>query len=79
MNKRKTPNDADQQLDFFIGIHADVPIRHQLDLMERPFFSLAKKPRRSAIEYSVRGVTIRAPPTRTTVSPRFGMPTSSSG
>ena len=64
MSKRKAPNGADQQLDFFIGMHADVPIRHQLDLMERPFFSLAKKPRRSAIEYSVSGVTIRVSPNK---------------
>jgi plasmid replication initiation protein len=54
----------EDQLEFFIGLHTDVPIRHQLDLMERPFFSLAKKPRRTAIEYSVNGVNIRVSPNK---------------
>jgi len=35
----------DDQLDIFRACYADIPIRDQRDLMERPFFSLAKTPR----------------------------------
>ena len=50
------------QLDVFIAAYADIPIRDQRDTMERPFFSLAKKPRKIPIEYSVSGVTVKVTP-----------------
>ena len=50
------------QLDIFRAAYADIPIRDQRDTMERPFFSLAKKPRRTPIEYSVNGVTVKVTP-----------------
>lgn len=53
----QTPPRSDQQLDFFVAGYADIPIRDQRDMMERPFFSLAKKPRRKPIQYEV-GETI---------------------
>ena len=48
--------------DIFRAAYADIPIRDQRDTMERPFFSLAKKPRRTPIEYSVNGVTVKVTP-----------------
>ena len=33
------------QLDIFQPAYVDIPIRDQRDMMERPFFSLAKRPR----------------------------------
>jgi plasmid replication initiation protein len=58
MTKRHLPK-GDQQLDFFTGAYADIPIRDQRDTMERPFFSLAKKPRKTPIEYDVGGTTVK--------------------
>lgn len=43
----------DEQLDIFEACYVDVPIRDQRDTMERPFFSLAKKPRFTPIDYQV--------------------------
>ena len=54
--------DGPVQLDIFRAAYADIPIRDQRDTMERPFFSLAKKPRRTPIEYSVNGVTVKVTP-----------------
>ena len=34
---------------LFEPSYVDIPIRDQRDTMERPFFSLAKKPRKTAI------------------------------
>ena len=50
MAKRNPPK-IDQQPDLFAASFADIPIRDQRDTMERPFFSLAKKPRTTPIEY----------------------------
>ena len=48
-----------EQLDIFQAAYADIPIRDQRDLMERPFFSLSKSPRKVPIEYSGNGTTIK--------------------
>ena len=63
VTKRKLPR-SEQQLDFFNACYADIPIRDQRDTMERPFFSLAKKPRRTPIEYRVNGMTVKVFPVR---------------
>lgn len=42
------------QLGFFNAAYADIPIRDQRDTMERPFFSLAKKPRKTPIHLVAR-------------------------
>ena len=52
----------DRQLDIFQAAYADIPTRDQRDLMERPFFSLAKTPRLKPIEYAVAGVSVRVTP-----------------
>ena len=52
MSKRPPPK-GDHQPDLFAANFADIPIRDQRDTMERPFFSLAKKPRFAPIEYHV--------------------------
>ena len=41
----------DPQLDLFVPCVADVGLRDQRELMERPFFSLAKRKRLKSIEY----------------------------
>ena len=53
----------DQQLDLFVALAADVPLRDQTDTMERPFFSLSKTPRAKPIIYESGGcsVIVRAP------------------
>ena len=53
-----------KQPDFFAAAYADIPIRDQRDTMERPFFSLAKKPRKTAIEYEVGGVIVKVYPVK---------------
>lgn len=63
MTKRPPPK-GDQQQDLFAACYADIPIRDQRDTMERPFFSLAKKPRRSPIEYQVGGLYVRVSPNK---------------
>ena len=40
-----------QQPDLFIPFIADLPLRDQREVMERPFFSLAKRKRLTPIEY----------------------------
>jgi plasmid replication initiation protein len=52
----------DRQLDIFQAAYVDIPIRDQRDLMERPFFSLAKTPRTKPIEYAVNGVSVTVTP-----------------
>jgi plasmid replication initiation protein len=42
----------DQQLNIFLPYIADIPMRDQREVMERPFFSLAKKKRIKPIEYT---------------------------
>jgi len=60
---RRPPADQ-QQLDFFQAAYADIPIRDQRDTMERPFFSLAKKPRKTPIEYEVGGTIVKVYPVK---------------
>jgi plasmid replication initiation protein len=52
----------DQQLDIFEACYVDIPIRDQRDTMERPFFSLAKSPRKQPIEYNVNGTFVKVSP-----------------
>jgi plasmid replication initiation protein len=60
----KRPRQSEHQLDFFSAAYADIPIRDQRDTMERPFFSLAKKPRKTPIEYEVGGVIVKVYPVK---------------
>ena len=53
---------AADQLDIFQAGYVDIPIRDQRDLMERPFFSLAKSPRLKPIAYAVGGVSVLVTP-----------------
>ena len=52
------------QLDPFVVVAGDAPPRDQRDLMERPFFSLAKTPRTKPILYKAADVEVQV----------FGMP-----
>ncbi len=67
MSKRSQPK-GDNQPDLFTANFADIPIRDQRDTMERPFFSLSKKPRLTPIEYRVGDVWVEV-----TANPKFGM------
>ncbi len=58
------------QPDLFTPSFADIPIRDQRDTMERPFFSLAKRPRLTPIEYQVGDVWVEV-----SANPQFGMAT----
>src|SRR5580704_11943493 len=69
MSKRLPPQ-GNQQADLFAANFADIPIRDQRDTMERPCFSLAKKPRRAPIEYSVGDVWVEV-----SANPKFGIAT----
>lgn len=69
MSKRPLPK-GDVQPDLFAANFADIPIRDQRDTMERPFFSLAKKPRTTPIEYHVGDVWVEV-----TANPKFGIAT----
>jgi plasmid replication initiation protein len=69
MTKRLPPK-GDHQPDLFAANFADIPIRDQRDTMERPFFSLAKKPRYTPIEYQVGGVWVEV-----SANPKFGLAT----
>ena len=69
MSIRRPPR-RDQQPDLFAANFADIPIRDQRDTMERPFFSLAKKPRFNPIEYRVGDVWVEV-----SSNPKFGMAT----
>ena len=60
--QRMRMGDKDRQIDIFQPAYVDIPIRDQRDLMERPFFSLAKRPRKKPIEYSANGVTVTVTP-----------------
>lgn len=57
MVRRYAPR-GDNQPDLFATSFADIPIRDQRDTMERPFFSLAKKPRITPIRYQVGNVWV---------------------
>ena len=67
---RRLPPKGDTQTDLFTANFADIPIRDQRDTMERPFFSLAKRPRLTPIEYHVGDVRVEV-----TANPKFGMAT----
>jgi plasmid replication initiation protein len=67
---RRRPPRGDNQPDLFAASFADIPIRDQRDTMERPFFSLAKKPRLTPIEYQVGNVWVKV-----SANPEFGMAT----
>ena len=69
MTKRQPPN-SDSQPDLFAANFADIPIRDQRDTMERPFFSLAKKPRFTPIEYHVGDAWVEV-----SANPKFGIAT----
>ena len=69
MSKRHPPP-SDSQPDLFAANFADIPVRDQRDTMERPFFSLAKKPRYKAIEYQVGEARVEV-----SANPKFGMAT----
>lgn len=61
MTRRRLPK-GDEQQDLFAACFTDVPIRDQRDTMERPFFSLAKRPRKTPIEYQVGDLFVRVSP-----------------
>jgi plasmid replication initiation protein len=69
MSCRRPPK-GDFQPDLFAASFVDIPIRDQRDTMERPFFSLSKKPRLSPIEYHVGDIWVEVSP-----NPQFGMAT----
>ncbi|HLN33507.1 MAG TPA: replication initiator protein A [Gemmataceae bacterium] len=69
MTKRLPPRGNDQS-DLFTANFADIPIRDQRDTMERPFFSLAKKPRFAPIDYHVGDVWVEV-----SANPKFGIAT----
>lgn len=48
-SRRKAPSD---QFDLFLPYIADLPLRDQREMMERPFFSLAKSKRVKPIDYT---------------------------
>lgn len=67
---RRIARSHDQQIDLFAPAFSDIPIRDQRDSMERPFFSLSKKPRITPIEYRVGDVWVAV-----SANPKFGMAT----
>lgn len=67
---RRIPPADDIQPDLFAARFADIPVRDQRDMMERPFFSLAKRPRVTPIEYRVGEVWVEV-----SANPQFGMAT----
>jgi plasmid replication initiation protein len=69
MTKRLPPK-GDRQADLFAANFADIPIRDQRDTMERPFFSLAKRPRFTPIEYCVGETWVEV-----SANPKFGIAT----
>ena len=50
------------QMDLFAAHFTDIPTRDQRDLMERPFFSLAKRPRKKPIDYKSGDVEVYVSP-----------------
>lgn len=67
---RRRPSRQDHQPDLFAASFVDIPVRDQRDTMERPFFSLAKRPRIAPIEYKVGDVWVEV-----SANPKFGMAT----
>ncbi|KQM81854.1 plasmid replication initiator protein [Sphingomonas sp. Leaf23] len=48
---RPAPDKSSEQFDLFLPYLADLPLRDQREMMERPFFSLAKSKRVKPIDY----------------------------
>jgi len=67
---QREPPKGDEQLDLFVAVFTDIPIRDQRDMMERPFFSLSKTPRLKPIEYQVGDTWVEV-----SANPKFGMAT----
>jgi plasmid replication initiation protein len=70
VHRRRTKTWDESQPDLFIALPSDIPARDQQDLMERPFFSLAKNKRTMPIEYRVGENHIKV-----TASNEYGMAT----
>ena len=66
----RNPPRGDEQRDLFVAIFTDIPIRDQRDMMERPFFSLAKNPRAKPIQYRDGETWVEV-----SANPQFGMAT----
>ncbi len=66
----RPPPRGDSQPDLFAANFADIPIRDQRDTLERPFFSLAQRPRFAPIDYQVGDVKVEV-----SANPKFGMAT----
>jgi len=49
---RQKPETASEQFDMFLPYIAELPLRDQREMMERPFFSLAKSKRVKPIDYT---------------------------
>jgi plasmid replication initiation protein len=49
---RASKKNVSEQFDLFLPYLADLPLRDQREMMERPFFSLAKRKRVKPIEYT---------------------------
>lgn len=58
IQKRKAAAVAGQQMDLFVALAVDVPLRDQADTMERPFFSLSKTPRTEPIIYETESCSV---------------------
>jgi plasmid replication initiation protein len=66
----RPPPRGDNQPDLFAATFADIPLRDQHDTMERPFFSLARRPRFAPIDCHVGDVKVEV-----SANPKFGMAT----
>ena len=51
-SRKSSGNQAAEQFDLFLPYIADLPLRDQREMMERPFFSLAKTKRVKPIDYT---------------------------
>jgi len=51
-SRKPSGNQAAEQFDLFLPYIADLPMRDQREMMERPFFSLAKTRRVKSIDYT---------------------------
>ena len=67
---RNTP--VDSQFDLFLPYLADLPLRDQREMMERPFFSLAKSKRVKPIDYTSPDGKLWV---HVSASPEYGMAT----
>lgn len=69
-DERPTTLSEREQLDLFPALSPDIPACDQRDLMERPFFSLAKSRRVAPIDYRAGDTVIRVD-----AAPDYGMAT----